>query len=387
MRLHDIAYWGTKAATMPALNPSTGLKLVDVAACDAQDVNLAVLAARKAALLETLSMATGNSVILKPAEQSSLSAQNDLVQSAGLMGMQRNQKLQTQWLKGFGIFLCALLALAILDVIAKSLVQRNSAPLVNLARYIVVLGMAWILMLRRRVPFVASARQRGLLVGRGVMLGLVGVCFMPALQYLPLAEATAIYFLAPLIIVALSPVVLGEHVGAKQYLVVLVGMVGMLLIVHPSGNLSLVGSLLMLVAAFSFALVQLLTRKLAGRAPAEQQYFYAATICTVMGSVVLAFYWPQVWPDLTDIFGMLLVGALSGVGQFLLIRAFQFVPASTLAPFNYFHLMLAVIFSMVIFDQVPTMMAVMGMALITAAGLSLTLPMLISYWLTRRTRQ
>ena len=87
------------------------------------------------------------------------------------------------------------------------------------------------------------------------------------------------------------------------------------------------------------------------------------------------------------ILAMLLVGVLSGVGQYLLIRAFLLVPASTLAPFNYFHLMLAVIFSMVVFDQVPPMMAVGGMLLITAAGLSLTMPMLISYWLTRNTKQ
>ena len=247
--------------------------------------------------------------------------------------------------------------------------------------------MALVIMLRRRTPFVADTRQRGLLIGRGVMLGLVGVCFMPALQYLPLAQATAIYFLAPLIIVALSPFVLGERVGIKQYLLVLVGMFGMLLIVHPGGELSPVGSLLMFVAAFSFALVQLLTRKLAGRVPGEQQYFYAAVTCTIMGSVVLVFYWPQVWPDMTDSLAMLLVGVLSGVGQYLLIRAFLLVPASTLAPFNYFHLMLAVIFSMVVFDQVPPMMAVWGMLLITAAGLSLTMPMLISYWLTRNTKQ
>ena len=265
------------------------------------------------------------------------------------------QTQQAQWLKGFGIFLCALLALAVLDVIAKSLVQRNSAPLVNLVRYVVVLVMALVIMLRRRTPFVADTRQRGLLIGRGVMLGLVGVCFMPALQYLPLAQATAMF--------------------------------GMLLIVHPGGELSPVGSLLMFVAAFSFALVQLLTRKLAGRVPGEQQYFYAAVTCTIMGSVVLVFYWPQVWPDMTDSLAMLLVGVLSGVGQYLLIRAFLLVPASTLAPFNYFHLMLAVIFSMVVFDQVPPMMAVWGMLLITAAGLSLTMPMLISYWLTRNTKQ
>lgn len=286
------------------------------------------------------------------------------------------QALAGQRLRGFAVFLAALTVLAVLDALAKDLVLRNSAPLVNLARYGVVLVMAVLLMLRRKGPFVAAPRERALLIGRGVMLAMVGICFMPALQYLPLAEATAIYFLAPLIVVLLCPIVLRERVSGKQYAAVAAGMVGMLLIVRPGGELSLTGSALMLVAAFSYACVQLLTRKLAGRTTGDQQYFYAALVCTVMGVAVLLIFWPTRWPDAADAGGMLLVGILSGVGQYLIIRAFQLVPASVLAPFNYFHLLLAVIFSMTFFHQTPSLLAVIGMLFIAGAGLSLTLPLL-----------
>ena len=132
----------------------------------------------------------------------------------------------------------------------------------------------------------------------------------------------------------------------------------------------------MLVAAFSYACVQLLTRKLAGRATGDQQYFYAAVVCTVMGTAVLAIFWPTRWPDARDIGAMLLVGLLSGVGQYLILRAFDLAPASALAPFNYFHLLLAVIFSMTVFHQTPSLAAVIGMLLIAGAGLSLTVPLL-----------
>lgn len=286
----------------------------------------------------------------------------------------QDQKL---WMRGFGIFLAALFALAVLDVMAKDLVQRNSAPLVNLTRYIVVLLMAALVVWKSRVSVTVARQLRKLLWLRGAMLGVVGVCFMPALQYMPLAEATAIYFLAPLIIVALAPVMLKEKVTFKQYAAVLTGMFGMLMIVHPSGQLSFLGSFLMLLAAISFAMVQLLTRKLSGQVTSEQQFFYAAVTCTLMGTLVLIFFWPDRWPDLHDSIQMLIVGFLSGIGQYLLIRAFQYVPASVLAPFNYFHLLLAVIFSMAIFDHIPNQLAIAGMVLITLAGLSITLPTLL----------
>jgi len=283
------------------------------------------------------------------------------------------------WLKGCGIFLCSLSFLSVLDVLAKDLVQRNSPPLVNLTRYAVIVVLSSCLMLAKRVPFVVARPERNLLIARGAVLGLVGICFMPALQYLPLGEATALYFLSPLIVVLLAPLVLGERVRLKQYLAVLVGMAGMLLIVRPGSTLSPIGCGLMLIAAFCYAMVQLLTRKLTHRVMSEQQFFYAAITCAPMGFAVLWLFWPKVWPDTHDVIELILMGLCGGLGQYLLIHAFKYVPASILAPINYFQLVLAVIFSQLIFDQTPTLLSLVGILLIAAAGLSLTLPMLLGY--------
>ena len=292
---------------------------------------------------------------------------------------------QLQLLKGCGIFLCALSCLSVLDVIATDLLQRNSAPLVNLVRYGVIVTLSLSLMLVKRVPFYINSSARKWLLLRGVMLGLVGICFMPALQFMPLGEATALYFLSPLIIVVLAPVFLDEKVQRKQYVAVAVGMIGMLLIVNPSGELSPIGSGLMLVAAFCYAMMQLLTRKLTGRVVSEQQFFYTAAICAPMGLVVLFLYWPQVWPDTSDILELLLMGLCGGAGQYLLIYAFKATPASILAPINYFQLVLAVTFGQVIFGHTPEFLAFIGIVLIAVAGLSLTLPMLIAYLRRKKT--
>lgn len=286
---------------------------------------------------------------------------------------------QLQLLKGCGIFLCSLCCLSVLDVLAKDLVLRNSAPLVNMVRYGVIVTLSLSLMFYKRIPFYVNPSARKWLLLRGCMLGLVGICFMPALQFMPLGEATALYFLSPLIVVLLAPVLLGEQVRFKQYLAVGVGMIGMLLIVNPGGELSPVGSALMLVAAFCYAMVQLLTRKLTGRVLSEQQFFYTAAICAPMGLVVLCLYWPEVWPDASDTLELLLMGLCGSAGQYLLIYAFKAVPASILAPINYFQLVLAVIFGQLVFGHTPGLLSFTGIVLIAAAGLSLTLPMLTAY--------
>ena len=180
---------------------------------------------------------------------------------------------QGQWLKGCAIFLCSVVAFACLDAFAKDLLSRYSAPLVNSARYSVIIVLAWCIMWVKRAPVRIEPAERTLLICRGAMLGGVSICFMAALPYLPLAEATALYFVSPLIVVLLAPMMLRESVSFKQYAAVTLGMAGMLLIVNPLGNtsstqsaeaaLSLFGTLLMLVAAIDYALVQLLTRKLA----------------------------------------------------------------------------------------------------------------------------
>jgi len=294
---------------------------------------------------------------------------------------------QRQWLVGCGIFLCALTCFSLLDALAKDLVHRYSASLVNMARYSVIVVLAFGVMRVKGVSIRAPKDARALLVLRGAMLGIVGICFMPALQYLPLAEGTALYFVAPLMVVILAPVVLGERVGWKQYAAVLIGMLGMLLIVNPGGDLSLIGSALMLVAAFSYAMVQLLTRKLANRVESEQMFVYAASTCWFMGLIVISVFWPTVWPTGRDMIEMILMGTFGGVGQYLLILAFKRVPASTLAPLNYFQLALAVLLGELFFGQMPNLLSFAGIALIVVAGLSLTLPMLISSLRNRSLRR
>lgn len=275
---------------------------------------------------------------------------------------------------GVLLFFAALVAFATFDAGAKQLLERYPAPFLNVMRYLAVVTLAMGMLWRHgRSLRLRDAPEKPLLVLRGVMLATVATCFMTALIWMPLSEATAIYFTAPLIMVALSPWLLGERVRAAQWGAVAAGFAGMLLIVRPGGDLPLLGTLLMAVSAVSYAIFQVLTRKLSNKVPGPVQYAYTAFICLIVTALPAPFFLPDPWPGTADTVIILALGACSGLAQILLIAAFQRVPAATLAPLNYFQLLLALGFSTFWFQRPPDALALAGMGLIIAAGVFLAL--------------
>ncbi|MDG9968743.1 DMT family transporter [Achromobacter mucicolens] len=275
---------------------------------------------------------------------------------------------------GVLLFFAALVAFATFDAGAKQLLERYPAPFLNVMRYLAVVTLAMGMLWRHgRGLRLRDAPEKPLLVLRGIMLATVATCFMTALIWMPLSEATAIYFTAPLIMVALSPWLLGERVRAAQWGAVAAGFAGMLLIVRPGGDLPLLGTLLMAVSAVSYAIFQVLTRKLSNKVPGPVQYAYTAFICLIVTALPAPFFLPDPWPGTADTVIILALGACSGLAQVLLIAAFQRVPAATLAPLNYFQLLLALGFSTFWFQRPPDALALAGMGLIIAAGVFLAL--------------
>lgn len=275
---------------------------------------------------------------------------------------------------GMLLFLGALLAFACYDAFAKQMLFHYPATLMNLTRYIAVSGMAAVLLWRHGDWRVWRQPHQKLLLLRSLMLAIVATSFMTALASMPLAEATAIYFTAPLIMVGLSPWVLGERVGRVQWVAVWVGFAGMLLIVRPGGALPLAGTLLMALAAVCYALFQVLTRRLAGLVPAPVQFAYMAAVCLLVTNLPALFTPPVVWPGAAEWALLIAGGVVSGGAQLLLLAAFRRVSAATLAPMNYLQLLLAVLISTFWFQRSPDGVALLGIALIMGAGVYLAWP-------------
>ncbi|OZI26220.1 EamA family transporter [Bordetella genomosp. 9] len=278
---------------------------------------------------------------------------------------------------GIALFLAALCAFATFDAFCKQMLATYSSPFMNLMRYVATSTIAAFWLARQARHGVSlrlwRAPHRGLLLARSVALACVATAFMTALTIMPLAEATAIYFTSPLIMVALSPWLLGERVGPMQWTAVIAGFAGMLLIVRPGGDLPWTGAVLMAIAAVSYAFFQLLTRRLSGLVAAPVQYAYMAVVCLVITGTPALFALPAAWPGWPQLLLLLAGGACSGVAQLLLLAAFRRAQASILAPLNYLQLMLAVLISTFWFDRPPDTVALAGIALIMGSGAWLAL--------------
>ncbi|WP_436308293.1 DMT family transporter [Variovorax sp. LjRoot130] len=272
---------------------------------------------------------------------------------------------------GIALFFCALVAFASYDAFCKKMLQFYPAPFVNLMRYLSVICIALAMLLHHGDLRIWRAPQKKLLLLRGAMLATVATCFMTALIWMPLAEATAIYFTAPLLMVALSPWLVGEQVQRSRWVAVVVGFAGMLLIVRPGSDLPWLGTVLMAIAAVCYAVFQLLTRRLAGRVASPVQYAYTALVCLIATALPAPLFLPAERPEAGAVLLLLAGGACSGAAQWLLLAAFERVEASTLAPLNYFQLLLAVAFSTFWFHKPPDGLAMSGIALIIAAGVYL----------------
>lgn len=267
-------------------------------------------------------------------------------------------------------FMLALLANSIFDAGSKHLLTTYPAPFLNVMRYAVIslIGLAF-LVRHGSAPIWPAPAERPLLLARGLMLAAVATCFMTALIWMPLSEATAIYFSSPCIVVALSPWLLRERVAPLQWLAVGVGLGGMLFIVRPGSDLPWLGTTLMIVSAVCYALFQLFTRKLAGRAHPATQYASTALICLLATLPPALVFRPAQWPGPSDWSLILGLAAINGLSQMLVLVAFRHIAAATLAPLNYFQLLMAVLLSTTIFHRPPDLPAMLGMAMIAAAGI------------------
>ena len=261
----------------------------------------------------------------------------------------------------------AVLMLSMLDASVKYLVQSYPLPMVSWARYFFHLATfgAWILATHRAVA--VRTRRLPLQIVRGLLLVAVTYLFIAALGRLPLADVTAINFLAPIIVTALSAIVLREAVGWHRWLAVSVGFVGVLIIVRPGADVMNWGALLALGATFFFALYQIATRSLAPTDLAVTTMFYTALVGTAATSLVVPFFW--VTPAPADFGLMLVAGVMGGGGHFLLIHAYRYAEASLIAPLFYVQIVFSVALGFVVFDEAPDGWTFAGAALIILGGL------------------
>ena len=276
-------------------------------------------------------------------------------------------------LRGVVLFLAAVFLFAALDATAKYMNAFFAVPLLVWARYLVHFVIMLVFMAPGMGREIIATRRPWLMSFRALMLVGVTLLAQLALKTLPLAETTALVFITPLLVALLAGPLLGEQVRRSTWLITLVGFAGVLLIARPGGALFGTGVAYALGAALCYAIYQILTRKLAATEHPNRLLFYTALIGTLSMSLTLPAYWDGQIPTLPQ--GLLIVslGLYGGIGHFMLIRAFREAPASTLSPLLYVQLIWATLLGWWVFDQLPDLLAIVGMLIIGASGLSLAI--------------
>lgn len=226
----------------------------------------------------------------------------------------------------------------------------------------------------RRSTRALTPRVAGRQMIRGVFLVVSTISFLCGLRFLPLADSVAILFVAPLIVTALAPFVLGERVGWRRYAAVAVGFVGALVIIRPGGETGWY-ALFPLFSGFCYAFYLLATRRLAGSAPPMVTLAYTAVTGAVVLSLMLPFVWH--WPTPLELALMTSMGPIAASGHYLLIRAHERAPASLLAPFSYWQIVTTAAIGYAVFGQFPDRWTWIGAAILVASG--------IYVWLRERT--
>jgi drug/metabolite transporter (DMT)-like permease len=209
-------------------------------------------------------------------------------------------------------------------------------------------------------------------LARSLCLVVATVCFFAALRFLPLAEASAITFLAPMFAILLSKPVLGEEPTRARWTAAIVGFVGIVILVRPGSAVFHPATALLVLAAISNALYQLLTRKLPNDSP-HTTLFYSALVGTGLLSLALPFVDFPHEVTMRDGIFLLLLGLFAGLGHWLLITAFLAAPASQVAPFTYLQMIWATMYGYFVFGQLPDGVSAFGMVIIVASGVGLFL--------------
>jgi drug/metabolite transporter (DMT)-like permease len=270
------------------------------------------------------------------------------------------------FLRGGALMLAASLLFSLSDTMAKYITQ--SVPTIELAaiRYTVFVLMAAAPLLRDRRVSMRSRRPK-LQILRGLCLVGSALFFILSLAHLPIAEATAINFITPLLITALAVPVLGEVVRPQGWIAVVIGFIGMLVVVRPGLHGLHPSALLVLLSSLCWCVAMLVTRQLVGIDRSGVTVLWSAATGLILLLTLLPFFLaPMSW----RLFGLCLtVGVVASSGQWLAILAYRYARATALAPLGYAQLIWSSVLGLIVFGSVPDHFVVIGAVIIALSGL------------------
>ena len=279
-------------------------------------------------------------------------------------------------LRGVVMMIAFCLAAPLIDIASKLAVQTVPVSTVTLARFLVQGVLMVPVMLVMRAQLALNRRAAKLLVWRALVSILSTYCFVAAVRVMPVADALAIAFVEPFIILLIGKLVLREQVGPRRLGAALVGFGGALLVIQPGFVQFGWVVLFPLGTALAFALYILITRHLGHQMDPEPMQFHTAWIAAALlvpllwladGSGIAGL--DPAWPQATAWVWTFGVGLAATVSHLFISYALRYAPSSTLAPLHYLEIVMAVTLGYLVFGTLPNALTWAGIAVISASGL------------------
>jgi drug/metabolite transporter (DMT)-like permease len=297
----------------------------------------------------------------------------DNVVGTGIEPADQHHALDAGVIKGIPLAMTAVFCFAIMDTMAKYLGKFYPVLFLVWARYMVHMLIMLVWLAPSMKWDLVRTQQPWLQVLRGLFLVGSTCFFFQALRLMPMAEASAIGFIAPLLVTLLAVPILKEKISRRRWIAVIIGFIGVMIIIRPGGKVFSPAALLPAATALCFSLYQIITRKVHTENP-RTSLFYSALVGSLALTIVLVasylldpfpLYAPTLWHSVL----ILALGAIGGMGHFVLIRALRKAPASVLAPFYYTQLVWIILFGYLAFGDFPDGWTLLGILVIVGSGL------------------
>ena len=282
-------------------------------------------------------------------------------------------KSENRPLTAFAIVIGTVFLFASSDVLTKHLATRYPVELVMAIRYLVslmlILTFFWPVMGR---TLWQTRRTRWVLL-RGLILVLASLMIGHTLRLMPVGETISILYSFPILVMIMSIPLMGEQVSAINWGFAALGFAGVLVVARPGGDLETLGVTFALLTALLAATLHLMTRVLTKTETSHALLFYSILISVPCSGLLALLTWEGYFPSTMDLGLIALLGIIINAAPYLFAVAYRYAPASLIAPANWVHVVWAALLSWLFFDHLPDQWTVLGMVVIVAAGVGITI--------------
>ena len=257
--------------------------------------------------------------------------------------------------------------LPVMDGFAKYLSDDLPILQITWARYFFTVAFVFPIMFFFYKKQLVWSDKPKLQIFRGLILLSANICFFYAISVISLAKALTLAFIAPLIVTAFSPILLGEKVGFRRWTAVAVGFIGSLIVIRPGFLEFNLASMAALATGFFYGFYLIITRKLSTSDNPLLTLLITGMVGALLVSLIIPFYWVK--PTLNQWSLMAGIGVFACIGHLFLILSLKYADASKLAPLGYTEIIPNVLIGYYFFSELPDNWTYLGLFIIILSGL------------------